>query len=216
MLSAKQLLESRRVPHAKPRPKDVMVESRMGRSRQPERRYYRWTPKKVSLLESLAENGMPNKDIAAKLNEQFGGEATVQTVESKLSQDVYKRRPELKRSYGWTPEKVKMLERLVGKGLTNREIAGKLNEQFGGEATARIVVNRLARDVYRRRPELKRIYEWTPGKVKVLERLVGKGLTNKEIAGKLNEMFEGEATDKTVRSKLSFDVYSRRPELKRR
>jgi hypothetical protein len=230
MLTVKKLLESRRVPHAKPRPKDVMAESRMGGSRQPRIGDYEWTLKKVRVVKELARVGTCENEIARYLNVAFGGDASAQTVneclleleaepEKSKFRHLYRRRPGLKlraQRYEWTPQKVRMLERLAGRGMSNEDIAAKLNERFGGEATAKTVISRLSVDVYRRRPELKRIYEWTPKKVKMLERLAGRGMSNEDIAAKLNERFGGEATVQTVKSKLSLDVYRRRPELKRR
>ena len=98
---------------------------------------YHWTPEKVEMLEKLIAEGLSSKEIARRLNEKFPGGARAKswTVSARLSTDVYKRRPELKRQrhgkhYSWTPEKVRRLEDLVAKGLIYEEIVKMLNKEF--------------------------------------------------------------------------------------
>ena len=127
-----------------------------------------------------------------------------------------KKRPD----YSWTNHKMRMLESLVEKGASNEEIAKELNKRFGGNATLVIVNRKLCYDIYRKRPELRRAasenYQWDTSRVRMVEKLLAQGLTNKQIADVLTGMFEEKATARAVADKLSNDVYKRRPELRRR
>jgi hypothetical protein len=130
------------------RPKKGLIEGPRGKVH---RKKYNWTSKKVEMLEKLVEEGYTNDKILEILNERFGGrKLIISSVCNRISGDIYRRRPELKkgRSRKWTAEKVRVLEKLVGEGLSNGEIAERLNERFGGNATEQIVKNKLNNDKY--------------------------------------------------------------------
>jgi len=183
---------------------------------------YTWTPEKEERLVELKEQGISAREIAQILNNEYPeGDCTEGIVEGKLWREVYSKRPELMRAYKWTKEKDKRLEELTEAGLTSKQIAGRLNEEFpeGTSANYDIVRYRQENELFQRRPELKkrkRRYQWTPAKVSRVEELLEEGLSYREIAERLNEEFGGAKATKTIlNTKISRDIYKRRPELKR-
>lgn len=150
----------------KPKEFGAMLESKQLSVQTPalrkRRSYYKWTAgKRKHLIELLKEHPEYTiKQYAEALNDKFkdGVRANVEIVNSKLSWDVYKKRPKLRKRkrYTWTEQKRDFLIRLLTEypWYTTSEYANVLNKRFkdGIKADTWVVINKIARDIHKKKP----------------------------------------------------------------
>ena len=107
-----------------------------------------------------------------------------------------------------------------GKKYSNTELAGEMNSRFtsGVRATRTTIHMKLSLDIYIKRPDLMKHYDWTPEKRGHLIELKEqhRGYTYRQLADAMNEEFDFgvRASVNTVTSKLTNSIYPEYPELK--
>jgi len=126
--------------------------------------------------------------------------------------------------YKWTPEKrgflIKILERHPG--YSYEQCAKEMNMRFslGARAKARTICNKVAMDIYKERPDLRRRnerYHWDREKVRHLASLVKEhpGYSHRRFAEEMNRRFRNgvPACGRSVSHKLTF-IYEESPGLR--
>ena len=204
-------------------PKPAMPQPQQSEGPMP-RPSYKWTEKKDRLIIQLLKKDETSKQIAEGLNEKFpdGVRADEVTVDSRLSNKIYKENNGLKRRFTWTDEKDALVIQFLQDSKTVKQIAEALNARFpdGPRANRIAVASRLTSRIYKGNSNLRKHekYMWTEEKDNLVIQLIQEDKTHQQIAESLNEKFQAgpNADEMTVRNRLIRNIYKKHGDLKQR
>lgn len=151
----------------------------------------RWLKDEIDRMKYYHNKGITDKEIAKRLNEEFGNNRTEKSVAVKRfrlkgKNDVYIR---------WQEDEIKKMIEYNNMALGDKIIAKKINEEFGN--------NRSAKSVSSKRFNMgikKKTY--SDKEIKRLKELYNKGIKIKNIVKRLNNEFDQGRTYKAIALKL--------------